>query len=140
MTPKLIVVLIVLAIAALGVLSLTLGRDRPARIDRAQVDALFARPLASPVAPLRVFHLGHSLVGRDMPAMLAQLMGEDYQYDSQLGWGTSLREHWEPDLAINGFETENAHDRYRDANEALSSGQYTTFVATEMVEIRDAIK
>ncbi|MDX1786098.1 MAG: hypothetical protein R3210_08205 [Roseovarius sp.] len=104
------------------------------------VSAAYAAPLPAPEAPLRVFHLGHSLVGRDMPAMLAQLAGDGHRYESQLGWGTSLKEHWEPGQPINGFEAENDHQRYRDAREAIGSGDYDAVVLTEMVEIRDAIK
>lgn len=101
----------------------------------------YAQP-APPAAQagLNVFHLGHSLVGRDMPAMLAQLAGQGHAYESQLGWGTSLKEHWEPGETINGFETENDHPRYRDAREAVSSGEYDAVVLTEMVELRDAIR
>jgi hypothetical protein len=106
----------------------------------ADLDAAWAAPLPAPELPLRVYHLGHSLVGRDMPAMLAQLAGQGHDYRMQLGWGTSLREHWEPDLPVNGFETENAHDRFRDAREALSSGEFDAVVLTEMVELRDAIR
>lgn len=105
-----------------------------------RVAAAYATPLAAPEGPLRVFHLGHSLVGRDMPAMLAQLAPDGHRHDSQLGWGTSLREHWEPDLPINGFEAENAHPRYRDARDAIGSGDYDAVVLTEMVEIADAVK
>lgn len=108
--------------------------------DIARLDALYAPGLAAPVAPLRVFHLGHSLVGRDMPAMLAQLAGQGHAYESQLGWGTSLREHWEPELQINGFDNENAHPRFRAAHEAIDSGEYDAVVLTEMVEIKDAIR
>lgn len=101
-------------------------------------------PLSPPEKPLRVYHLGHSLVGRDMPAMVAQLadgvMAKGYQYESQLGWGTSLKQHWEPDEPINGFENENDHARFRPAKEALETGTYDAFVLTEMVEIKDAIK
>ncbi len=104
------------------------------------VSAAYATPLPTPEGPLRVFHLGHSLVGRDMPAMLAQLAGDGHRYESQLGWGTSLKEHWEPTLPINGFETENDHPHYRDAREAVGSGDYDAVVLTEMVEIKDAIK
>jgi hypothetical protein len=110
----------------------------PGGVPNAAVSGHFDTPLAPPVQPLRVFHLGHSLVGRDMPAMLAQLAGHDY--DSQLGWGTSLRDHWEPDVPINGFEEENDHPRFRPAREALASGAYDALVLTEMVEIRDAIQ
>lgn len=104
------------------------------------VAAAYSAPLPPPEGPLRVFHLGHSLVGRDMPAMLAQLAGEGHRYESQLGWGTSLREHWEPELTINGFDAENDHPGYRDAREAVASGDYDAVVLTEMVEIKDAVR
>ena len=115
-------------------------------LPRSQVSAEVLRATYADPAPapadggLQVFHLGHSLVGRDMPAMLAQLAGDGHGYDSQLGWGTSLKQHWEPDEPINGFETENAHDRFRDAHEAVISGDYNAVVLTEMVELRDAVK
>ncbi len=102
--------------------------------------ALFATPLPKPQGALNVYHLGHSLVGRDMPAMLAQLAGEGHEYNSQLGWGTSLKEHWEPDQPINGFDTENDHSHFRPAKEAVGSGDYDAVVLTEMVEIADAIR
>ncbi|WP_103332145.1 hypothetical protein [Pseudotabrizicola formosa] len=102
-------------------------------------DALSARlaaPVAAPTGPVAVYHLGHSLVGRDMPLMLAQMGGHDHA--SQLGWGSSLKNHWTGDVA--GFETENAHANHRPAGEALDSGAYPVVVLTEMVEIRDAIR
>lgn len=102
----------------------------------AQLDA----PLSAPEAGLRVYHLGHSLVGRDMPAMLAQLAGAGHLHHSQLGWGASLRDHWEPEVPVRGFETENAHGAFRPAREAIGSGAYDAVVLTEMVEIRDAIR
>jgi len=105
----------------------------------AVIDAAYATPLPAPEPPLNVFHLGHSLVGRDMPAMLAQLAGAGHGYASQLGWGTSLREHWYPGLPINGYETENAHDRYRPALEAVASGDYDAVILTEMIELLDAL-
>ena len=129
---------------ALSVLALSLGiggyyfAQRQRGSDAAQ--ALYANPLAKPDGGLKVFHLGHSLVGRDMPAMLAQLAGAGHDYDSQLGWGTSLREHWEPELTINGFDQENAHARFRPARDAIGSGDYDVVVLTEMVEIADAIR
>lgn len=88
---------------------------------------------------LQVFHLGHSLVGRDMPAMLAQLAPDGHTYALQLGWGTSLREHWDPDLPIKGFDTENDSPYFRDAREAVQSGDFDAFVLTEMVDLKDAI-
>jgi hypothetical protein len=105
-----------------------------------RVEALYETPLPPPDVDLRVFHLGHSLVGRNMPAMLAQLAGAGHAYESQLGWGTPLKAHWEPDVEIAGAETENAHERYREAKEALRTGDYDAIVLTEMVEIRDAIR
>lgn len=102
-----------------------------------------APALPAPQAGFRVFHLGHSLVGRDMPAMVAQLARfaglRGHGYESQLGWGASLREHWEPDLPVGGFEQENDHPRFRPASEAVASGDYDALVLTEMVELRDAI-
>lgn len=89
---------------------------------------------------MQVYHLGHSLVGRNMPAMLAQLAGAGHGYASQLGWGASLRDHWEPAVPVNGFDVENAHDRFRAAGEAIESGLYDAVVFTEMVEIADAIR
>ena len=88
---------------------------------------------------MRVYHLGHSLVGRDMPAMLAQLAGEGHRYESQLGWGATLKAHWGDDT-VAGFAEENAHPRFRAAREAADSADYDAVVLTEMVEIRDAIR
>lgn len=123
-----------------GVGRLTRCGGDPAPLDDAAMAALYAEPLPPPDRPLTVFHLGHSLVGRDMPAMLEQLAPSGHDHASQLGWGTTLMAHWEPDVEINGFEVENDHPRYRDARVALSQGAYDAFVMTEMVEIRDAIR
>lgn len=119
-----------------------LTRCTPDPMPRAEFDALYQTAIAAPQKGMRIFHLGHSLVNRDMPHMLAQLAeaaGLDHGYDSQIGWGTPLKSHWEPSEEIFGFDKENAHPRYRDVFEALDSGDYAAFVATEMVEIRDAI-
>jgi len=112
----------------------------PEPLDAAALEAIYRTPLATPDGPLVVFHLGHSLVGRDMPAMVEQLAGAGHRHFSQLGWGTTLKAHFEPDEPIAGFETENAHPRYRDARETLGSGDADAFVMTEMVELRDAIR
>lgn len=104
-----------------------------------RAETFYDTPLEAPKGPLQVYHLGHSLVGQDMPAMLAQLAGEGHGYDSQLGWGTPLRDHWEPDLEVNGFAASNDHPRFRDAREGVGSGDYDAVVLTEMVEITDAI-
>jgi len=100
---------------------------------------LVASTVTKPDQPMTVFHLGHSLVNRNMPAMLAQLVPSGHQYDSQLGWGTTLQAHW-GDAPINGFEAENAHPRFRPALEAVRSGDYDAIVLTEMVEIRASIR
>lgn len=93
-------------------------------------------PLVPPARPLTTYHLGHSLVGRDMPAMLAQLAGHDHA--SQLGRGASLRDHAKGTVA--GFDSENAHPAHRPATAALASGRFDAVVLTEMVELRDAIR
>lgn len=127
-----------LLLAGLGRLTGCGGGATP--LDDSEMAALYADPLEPPEGPLSVFHLGHSLVGRDMPAMLEQLAPAGHAHASQLGWGTTLEAHWEPDVEINGFEVENDHPHYRDARSALDSGAYDAFVMTEMVEIADAIR
>lgn len=114
------------------------GTAKP--MDAAAFDALYEVPAPPPSRPTNVFHLGHSLVGPDMPVMLMQLAGDGHDYSSQLGWGTPLMDHWEPDQAIAGFELRNMPSEYKDAKDAISSGDYNALVLTEMVEIRDAIK
>jgi hypothetical protein len=128
-----------LTLAALAGLGAVLWRSAPAGPDDATMAALYADPLSPPEAPLAVFHIGHSLVNRDMPAMLAQLAGNGHRYESQLGWGAPIRSHW-GDTPVAGFEVENAHPRYRDAREATASGDYDAIILTEAVEIRDAIR
>ncbi|WP_226780962.1 hypothetical protein [Oceaniglobus trochenteri] len=114
---------------------------RPARLPGpVAVAAAYQTPLPTPRRGLNVFHLGHSLVGRDMPAMLAQLAGEGHRYHSQLGQGTALRQHWYPGLPVQGFASENAHDRFRPAHGAIGSGDYDAVILTEMVELLDALK
>lgn len=125
-----------LAVLAVGYWQMK-GQAEPRHDDGADVQAYYDAPRAQTQAPLRVYHLGHSLVGRDMPAMLAQMAGHDYAL--QLGWGTALGEHFQGPQAINGFDAENATPHYRDAHEALASGEYDAFVMTEMVRLKDAI-
>jgi len=111
------------------------------RLTPQALDAIYEKPLTPPGRPLRVFHLGHSLVNRDMPLMLEQLAGQGHDHRSQLGWGASLKAHWtHPGVPVNGFAAENAHPRYEDARQALGSGRFDVVVLTEAVEIRDSIK
>lgn len=113
-------------------------------LDPAAFQARYAQPLSTPVGDLRVYHLGHSLVGRDMPVMLeqlAQVAGHTgHAHDSQLGWGTSLDQHRQGAAAVQGFAQENAHDNHVAADTAIGSGEYDAVVLTEMVEIQDAIR
>ncbi len=110
--------------------------SRPAPLSPEAFARAYATPLPPPPADLAIYHLGHSLVGRDMPAMLAQLGGHDYAL--QLGWGASLQGHWTGEVP--GFAEENANPRFRPALQAIDSGAYPVVVLTEMVEIRDAIR
>jgi hypothetical protein len=123
------------ALAGLGGLAALWSRPPSA----ASVRARLATTLPAPAGPLAVYHLGHSLVNRNMPAMLAQLAPPGHRYDSQLGWGATLMAHW-GDAEVNGFDAENAHPRFRPAHEAVESGDYDAIVLTEMVEIRAAIR
>jgi hypothetical protein len=110
------------------------------KLSTEEVQAIYNEGLPPPKSMLKVYHLGHSLVGKDMPYMLEQLAGEGHRYHSQLGWGATLKSHWEPDVPVNGFESENFPPAYRDVVEAIESQEYDAFVLTEMVEIRAAIK
>ncbi|WP_395540633.1 hypothetical protein [Neotabrizicola sp. sgz301269] len=100
-----------------------------AALDEAAFRAVYADPPAI-VRPTRVYHLGHSLVGPDMPVMLAAALG--HGFDSQIGWGTSLRDHWQGE--VKGLEAT------RLADEALAGGGYDAVILTEMVELKDAIR
>lgn len=118
-----------------------LGRcTAPAPLGHTAFDALYSMPAPVATGPLRVYHLGHSLVGQDMPVMLAQLAPEGHLFGSQIGWGATLREHWEPDVPVNGYAEENTHPQHRDPREALASGKFDAVVLTEAVEIRDSIR
>ena len=129
-----------LGLGAAGLLVAGAGAGALVTLRTSGAGDFYLGKLAAPQLPLNVFHLGHSLVGRDMPAMVAQLAPEGHDYASQLGWGTPLRAHWYPDVSVNGFEAENAHSKFKPAREALSGGRYDAVVMTEMVELTDAIK
>lgn len=101
---------------------------------------MYLVPLTSPQKPLRVYHIGHSLVNHDMPVMLEQLADKGHDHRSQLGWGATLKSHWEPSVPIAGFKESNTHRNFQDALEAVSSATFDALILTEMVEIRAAIK
>ncbi len=118
-----------------------LVRCAPDPMGQDAIKALYDRPLAPPEAPRDIYYIGHSLIARDMPAMVAQLAdAPEGSYESQLGWGAELEAHWEPDVALSGAEIENDHPRFREAHEAVGSGEYDVLVLTEKVEIRASIK
>lgn len=116
----------------------------PHALDPDAQAALYRTPLPAPPGGMDVFHLGHSLTGRDMPAMVAQLATaagiDGHRHHSQLGWGTSLRTHWEAGEPITGFDDMNHPPAWRDPFEALDAGGYDSLILTEMVELRDAIR
>ena len=125
----------VLVLSACG-----LVRCTPDPIGQDESAALYQTPLDPPDAPLAVYFIGHSLVGRDMPAMLQQLAGASHSYESQMGWGAELEAHWEPGKPLNGGDVENNHPRFREAHDAVASGTYDAVVMTEKVSIQDSIK
>ncbi|MFL0810259.1 MAG: hypothetical protein K6L76_07580 [Agarilytica sp.] len=110
------------------------------KLDQKQLEQLYGEALERQNKKLKVYHLGHSLVGRTMPLMLQQLVGDGHDHRSQLGWGTPLKAHWEPDIPVNGLEEENNHAFYLPFDEAVESAAFDVFVLTEMVEIKAAIK
>lgn len=110
----------------------------------AERQAHYDTPLTAPQRDLNVYYLGHSLIGPDIPAFVAQLAqaagDDDSSYNSQLGWGASLRSHWEPAEDIPGFDVMNQPPAYRPAKTALESGDYDALVLTEMIDLEDAIR
>jgi hypothetical protein len=114
------------------------------KLSDADFAARYTQPLSTPDAAWRVYHLGHSLKGADIPSFIAQLAEAagwpGHSYNSQLGWGASLKNHWEGRAAIAGFDTMNTAPAWADPREALGSGQYDALVLTEMVELKDAIR
>lgn len=116
----------------------------PEPLDSNTVAALYATPLAPPEGPLRAFHIGHSLVGRDMPHMLEQLagagMGAGHSYHSQLGSGVELEAHWEPDIPIKDGAKANDHPHFREAHAAIASGDYDAVILTEKIGIEASVK
>ncbi len=126
------------AMAAMAaVLAVAAWRLWPApTLSPAEARALWAAPLPPLPGPVAVYHLGHSLTGRDIPAALAAAGG--HRYHSQLGWGASLKDHWTG--TVNGLAEENRPPAFRPASEAADSGDYTVVVLTEMVELKDAIR
>ncbi len=114
------------------------------RLSKEAVAALYEAPVSPPQTALKVYYLGHSLIGPQIPAFTRQLAEAagfaDARYHSQLGWGTSLMDHWDPARPINGFAEMNDSPAHAPARDALESGVYDAFVFTEMVDLNDAIR
>jgi hypothetical protein len=117
-----------------------LGACVDPKLSDKEIASLYAEGLEKPSKPLSVYFLGHSLVGRDIPYMVKQLAEDGHDYRVQLGWGTNLRSHLNPEFDIAGYEKENNHPHFERLEDALSQNNYDAFVFTEMVEIADAIK
>ncbi len=100
----------------------------------------YGKPKEPRDAPLNVYHLGHSLVGRDMPVMLQQLAGASHSHASQLGGYATLQSHWEPDIPVRGFDKANQHDAYKDPKEALQTGAVDALVLTERIDLKKTIR
>jgi hypothetical protein len=89
--------------------------------------------LAPPVESARVFFIGHSLIGFEMPAMMqgvAESLGAEMRWDAQIGIGASLQVNWEDHEGAQGL----------DAREALPTGRYDVVVMTEAVRLDDMIR
>ena len=117
-----------------------LVRCAPDPVDEATINRLYSERIAPIDDPLAVYFIGHSLVGRLMPALLAQFAPQGHSYETQSGWGAELQAHWEPDVALNGADVENDHPRFREAHEAVASGAYDVLVLTEKVDLESSIE
>lgn len=125
-------------LASAGGLGLSALAWRRWRGPPAAMSATAHPPLPAPDRIGAVYHLGHSLVGRDMPAILAQLGG--HAWAAQIGWGTTLKQHWNDGAEVPGYELHAGGMAPVPAKDALASGRFDALVVTEMVEIRDAIR
>ncbi len=119
-------------------LGLSFCTEQP--LDEAEIAQIYGTPLPPPDRGLAVYHLGHSLVGRDIPAMLAQLAGDGHSYHSQLGSFAELRGHWEPDIEVRDFDRANDHPLHRPAREAVASGDYDALILTERIDIEVSLR
>lgn len=89
--------------------------------------------LLAPLARAKVLFLGHSLVNREMPAMLGDIaasLGCEFTADVQLRSGATLRHGWEGTLPIEGVR----------ARDALATGAYDTLVLTEAVDLDEMLR
>ncbi|MCU0863458.1 MAG: hypothetical protein MUC36_06685 [Planctomycetes bacterium] len=88
---------------------------------------------AAPVQRAKVLFIGHSLINREMPAMLRDIAasrGCELSFDVELRSGAILKLGWEGQLPIDGVR----------AREALATGGYDTLVLTEAVDLDDMLR
>ena len=135
--------LVVASLAAVAGAGQFWPRQTP-KLSDTEFAAHFDMPLSAPDTAIRVYHLGHSLKGADIPVFIAQLAQSagksGHAYNSQLGWGASLKNHWDGPSALGGFDTMNSAPAWADPRDALASGNFDALVVTEMVELKDAIR
>lgn len=128
-----------LLLGAGGAAAAAFGLRRRSRNALPPMAQLMPRSTLPPASRLdAVYHLGHSLVGPDMPAMLGQLGG--HAHAGQLGWGTTLHAHWTEGEALPGFQLIASGRDPMPARAALAGPGFDALVMTEMVEIRDALR
>jgi hypothetical protein len=108
---------------------------------RAAMKSSAAQAPRVPISSARVFYFGHSLVGRDLPVMIgsfAKARGKTWMSQGQIGWGTSLRAHYEWDgnfdkNAPNGFARDSQGRPFfaGEGKAQLQTGRYDAMVITE---------
>jgi hypothetical protein len=89
--------------------------------------------LLAPIARAKVLFVGHSLVNREMPAMLREVAasrGCELTYDVELRSGAILQHGWDGNLPIDGVR----------AREVLATGAYDTLVLTEAVDLDEMLR
>ena len=132
---------LLLPLAALGLLAAYLVFQWfPGGLSDKELAQYYGTPKPPPDGPLRVYHLGHSLVGHDMPVMLEQLAGAGHSHASQIGSYATLQSHWEPDIPVKGFEKANKHAAFQDPKEALQTGSFDALVLTERIGLSETIR
>jgi hypothetical protein len=88
---------------------------------------------ATPIQRAKVLFVGHSLINREMPAMLRDIAasrGCELSFDVELRSGAILKLGWAGQLPIDGVR----------AREALATGGYDTLVLTEAVDLDDMLR
>lgn len=116
------------------------GRDSATAMDAAR-DAV-TDAAGGDVASAKVFFFGHSLVGHDMPQMIAafaRARGKTYDVNGQIGFGTALLAHWRWDGSFSsdfvpiGFPEELPGTLLfgMEGKAALGTGDYDVVVMTE---------